>query len=241
MKLGTILKIKLLTILLISGCAANDQKEGTTTQIENPPVVSDCTTIQIKNELTKTNNFYYDNEFIEELLEPKEFDFDNYKFIVGYEKYDEKKYNFSNPGYLKVYKDEELIFNDSFKGEGNVYVKHLGVHELAGSKTIFTLNWGTEACDYVQHSRYYYINSQDKVTSLNEYWSATGGDGYASRYFHHILPDDSLGIPNTLLIVEGMIFHEQDQPDQSDTTKITFFGNGYRSIKLTNNLAKVKK
>jgi hypothetical protein len=179
-------------------------------------------------------------ELVEEVLQGKEYEFDGYKFDVGYEKYDEDKFGFSNPGYLRVRKDGEVIFKDSFKGEGEVYVKSYGVHSLSGNKLVFTLNWGTEAHDYIQYSKYYVINSENKVLYLNEYWSQSGGDGYASRYYEHIFPEDSSGVPNSLLIVEGMEFHEQDQPNQSDTTRIAFDGDSFRMVKPTNNLGKVK-
>jgi hypothetical protein len=173
-------------------------------------------------------------------LEPKEIEFNGFKFRFGYEKYNEEKFGFSNPGFLHVLKNGKVIFKDSFKGEGEIFVESLGYHELSGNKLIFTLNWGTEACDYSQYSRYFYITPENKVHFLNEYWSSTGGDGYASRYYKHILPEDSAGVSNALLIIEGMEFHEHDQPDQSDTTRIAFNGNSYKLIKLTNNLGKVK-
>ena len=75
---------------------------------------------------------------------------------------------------------------------------------------------------------------------INEYWSNTGGDGYATRYYSHILPNENEGIPNSIIILEGMIFHEKDQPNQEDTTILYFYNNNFKTQKITNNLSKVK-
>ena len=181
-----------------------------------------------------------DNEGYEDYLEPKEIEIDGYTFKVGYDEYDEEKFGFSNPGYLNIIKNEKVIFNDSFMGEGDVYIQSLKHHALSGDKLLFSLNWGTEACDYTQYAKYYTITPEGKVHYLNEYWSFSGGDGYASRYFEHIFPEDSLGKKNALLVVEGMKYHEHDQPDLSDTSRILFSGDKFQIIKKTNNLAKAK-
>lgn len=176
----------------------------------------------------------------EVFLVAKELKYKGYTFKFGFTDYDEDKYGFSNPAFLRVIKNEKIIFEDSFKGQGDIYVEPLSVHSLSGNKIVFTLNWGTEACDYNQCSRYYIINDQGKINFLNEYCSISGGDGYASRTFQHIFPEDSAGVKNTLVIVERMLFHEHDQPDLSDTIRILFDGNSFQINKLTNNLEKAK-
>lgn len=217
----------------------SDTKEGRPAgNSEQKNIVSnskDSVSVIVNTDTNKSENLIE-----QELLESKEISFDGYIFKYGYEKYDEDKFGFSNPGFIEVWRDGSLIFKDSFKGEGEVYIKSLGHHELSGKKLIFTLNWGTEACDYHQHSRYYAITSENRVQYLNEYWSGSGGDGYASRYYQHIFPQDTLGIANCLLIVEGMIFHEHDQPNLSDTTRIFFDLEKIKIDKPTNNMDRVQ-
>lgn len=177
-----------------------------------------------------------DNEY----LKPQEIRIDEYTFQCGYEKYNEDSFGFSNPGFLKVIKNGNEIFKDTFEGEGEVYIKSLGHHELSGDKLVFALKWGTEACDYNQYSKYYMITPKDKVYYLKECWSGSGGDGYATRYYLPIFPEDSLGKRDELLIVEGIVFHEKDQPDRSDTTYMYFNGDTYEINKPTNNMDKTK-
>jgi hypothetical protein len=179
-------------------------------------------------------------ENVKEFLELNEVEFDGYKFKYGYEKYNEDSFGFSNPGRLEVLKNERVIFKDSFNGEGELYMKSLGHHDISGNKVFFTLNWGTEACDYAQHSRYYYITPESKVNFVNEYWAMTGGDGYASRYYEHIFPEDSNGAIDSLIILEGIQYHEHDQQDLSDTSYIFFDADKFTISKPTNNLNHAK-
>jgi hypothetical protein len=176
---------------------------------------------------------------LSEMTNPHEDNIDGFTFKYGYLKYDEEKYGFSNPGFLKIYKDDKLVFSDSFKGEGSVDIESLGHHDLQGDKLVFRLNYGTEACDYVYTSKYYFID-KDQFKFLKECYSITGGDQYSSKFYEHIFPTDSAGRPNSMLIVEGQIFHEKDQPDRFDTTFIKFEDNKFKINKPTDNLSKVK-
>lgn len=176
----------------------------------------------------------------QEMLEAHIFNEGNYQFETGYVKYDEEKYGFENPGYLNVKRAGKILFTDSFKGEGEVYIKSLGQHNLSGNKLFFTLNYGTEACDYISTSKYYVMIDDKRIKHLGDFISQSGGDGYASRFYDHIFPEDSCGKLNTLLIVEGLMFHEHDQPDLYDTTKITFDNSTFVIRKETNNLEKAK-
>jgi hypothetical protein len=217
------------TIILLEGC--DSRKNETVTNTKNVNEIRNNSKEKIPNKKVIKNEF----------LDYKEDTFEGYNFEFGYEKYDEDKFGFENPGFFQIMKNGKVIFKDSFKGEGEVYVKSLGYHDLFGKKLIFTFNWGTEACDYSQHSRYYVITPDSKVDFLKECWSMSGGDGYASRYYEHIFPEESFGMENSLLIVEGMKYHEHDQPDLYDTTSITFSGDQeFGIIKPTNNLDKSK-
>jgi hypothetical protein len=181
-----------------------------------------------------------DKEKYAALLVPHQEDIEGYTFRYGYTAYDEDKYGFDNPGYMEVIKDGVVIFKDAFKGEGEPYITSLGHHSLDGDKLVFQLHDGTEACDYTQTARYYVADATGKFRYIKSYWGGTGGDLYATRYFKHIFPEDSLGKPNTLTIVEGMEFHEHDQPDQADTTHIVFSNGTFKASKLTDNISKVK-
>jgi hypothetical protein len=162
-----------------------------------------------------------------------------FQIEYGYLKYDEDEFGFSNPGYMRVFKGDQLVFEDSFNGEGPVDVESFDLQELAGQKLVFRLNHGTEACDYTLHSRYYVL-IDSKIYFLKDCYASTGGDQYASRFYEHILPKDSAGVDNSILIVEGLIFHEHDQQDRFDTTFIKFADNKFILSKPTNNLDKVK-
>jgi hypothetical protein len=39
---------------------------------------------------------------------------EKYKIEFAYTEYNEEKYGFDNPGYLKVFKNNKVIFSDSF-------------------------------------------------------------------------------------------------------------------------------
>lgn len=173
-------------------------------------------------------------------LEARVEELEGYTFRYGYTAYDEEKYSLSNPGYLEVIKDGRVVFKDSFKGNDEPYITSLGYHNLDGNKLIFRLNYGTEACDYVQTSRYYVVNNDSSFRYIKSYSSFTGGDQYASQYFSHFFPEDTLGKPNTLTIVEGIAYHEHDKPDVADTTRIIFKGNTFTIRKLSDNLTKAE-
>lgn len=193
------------------------------------------------SDFIKSNNATTDKKETENvsMTKPNYENVGELKIEYGYLKYDEDKFGFSNPGYIRVFKGDQLVFEDSFKGEGPVDIESLGSQELAGQRLVFKLNHGTEACDYTRHSRYY-VSIDNKIYFLNEYYASTGGDQYASRFYEHILPNDSAGVANSILIVEGLIFHEHDQPDLFDTTYIKFANNKFNISKPTKNLDKAK-
>lgn len=220
-----------LMLFLFFVMACNDTKPAhTVKKTINKSVVSKGQTAEDVQLEEKANAF----------LQPYQETFGGYTFKFGYEQYDEEKFGFANPGYLKVFNGDKLIFKDKFEGEGQVSVKSLGYHYLSGRKLVFELHYGTQACDYSQTSRYYVVELGGKIHFLKDSWSGTGGDHYASRYYKTIFPGDTLGAANTFKIVEGMVFHEHDQPDVADTTYITFEGNKFRINKPTDNLGKVE-
>lgn len=220
-------------LTLLFACSQTDPKHDNS--VDN--VTSDTTNnVHSVNSLTSDTS---SNNQLSELTNPHEDKIEGYTFKYGYSRYDEEKYGFNNPGFLNIYKDDKLVYSDSFKGEGPVGIESLGHYDLDGDKLVFRLNYGTEACDYAYTSKYYFLD-KDKFNFLKECYSITGGDQYSSRFYEHIFPEDSLGKPNTILIVEGQIFHEKDQPDRFDTTFIKFEDKKFKITKLTDNLSKVK-
>lgn len=211
--------------LLITACAKDKQTdtiEGRVDALKTP----------LQTKAPEEDGF--DNS---EYLVPKEKVFDDYTFKYGYTTYNDE---FDNPGYLKIYKDGKEVYSTAFKGEGDVFIESLGYHELSGKKFVFALNYGVDACDYAHTIKYYVISSDNVVSPVKETYSITGGDQYASRYYKAFFPEDSAGMANTIGVVEGMIFHEHDQPDQADTTRVIFEANTFRIEKHTDNLGKIK-
>lgn len=175
-----------------------------------------------------------EQEYNEQLLIPKSTEIEGYLFKFGYLSYDEDKFGWNNPGFLEVYRDNKLLFRDSVKGYDELFVRSLGFHSLSGKKLVFNLDFGTEACDFSQASRYYFISPEDSVFFIKEYWSQS--TDYANRYFENIFPEDTNGLKDKLLILEGLYFKERDQPDKYDKTYIEFEKNRFKINKPTNNL-----
>jgi len=224
MKTISLQLILLLALSAMVACNKNESKDTAEQQVNKHKET------QYKNAVDTEEDSGYD-----EYLTPHEEVFKAYTFKFGYEKYDDE---FSNPGYLQVLKNGKILFKDTFKGEGEVHMHPLGYHDLSGKKLVFELGYGIDACDYTQTSRYYVIDANDRVQFIKDYWSGSGGDGYSTRYYNAIFPKDSLGKANTLTIVEGITFHEHDQPDWADTTHVIFSENTFSIKKISNNLDK---
>ncbi len=159
-----------------------------------------------------------------------------YRVEFGYTAYNEDKYGFKNPGFLKVYKNNKMIFSDVFLGHNDLTFYNLGKHHVNGNKLFFILNWGLEACDYTQTSRFYCISPDDKIHKLGDHWSMSTGDGYSSRSFEYFFTHYQHDKPNNLVVVESLFFHEHDQKDISDTIVYTFEGDKFKVNKLSNHL-----
>lgn len=154
-----------------------------------------------------------------------------YRVEFAYSAYNEEKYDFQNPGFLKVYKNNKMIFSDVFYGDNELTVLHL---KNQGDKDniFFTLNWGLKACDYVNTSRFYCITADDKVYKLGDHWATSTGDGYSSRNFEYFFNQDN----HNLMVVESLFFHEHDQKDVSDTIVYTFEEDKFKVHRLSNHL-----
>ncbi len=154
-----------------------------------------------------------------------------YRVEFAYSAYDEEKYGFKNPGFLKVYKNNKMIFSDVFLGDNELSVLRLK-NQNDKNRIFFTLNWGVEACDYVQTSRFYCITADDKVHKLGDHWAMTTGDGYSSRNYDYFFSQDN----HNLMVVESLFFHEHDQKDLSDTIVYTFEEDKFKGRRLSNHL-----
>ena len=173
-------------------------------------------------------------EYEGNLLKPKSTVIGAYTLVYGYVKYDEDIYGWKNPGILEIYKKDKLIFSDSIKGYDELFAVSMGQHKLSGNKLIFTIDYGTQACDYTNVSRFYYIADNDQVRFIAEYSTASGD--YAAVGFDPVFPEDSNGVNNGLLIVESMYYKEHDQPDKHDTTYIEFDKLNFTIHKLSHHI-----
>lgn len=217
-----------ITVLLAFSCGSSPEKGKTSQEqeeITSPTVARKTADPQSKPEDRELQEYY------QSLLIPGKSTIGNYELKYGYTAYNEEKYGFQNPGYFQVYSKGKLIFKDQFKGEGAIYIKSLGYHQLSGKKLVLVLHYGTEACDYSQVARYYMIDSNQKGRFLRECYSSCGGDGYACHFYDQVFPEDSIGVANTILFIEGFRYLEHDEEDQIDTTKMIFTAGGFSTKK----------
>lgn len=112
----------------------------------------------LNNETTDSNNL---NEYINQIKLKKSSVIGNFEVKYGYLENDEDKNEWKNLGFLEVYKNLKLIYQEKFKGYDELFIHNLGHHLLYKNKIIFKLDYGTEACDYAHSSRYYYISEND--------------------------------------------------------------------------------
>jgi hypothetical protein len=170
------------------------------------------------------------------MLIPQTFLAAGYTFQFGYASFDERNPRSGNPAYLQIFKNEQLIFTDSFPAEGNLSIDTLGYHEVSGNKFFFTLHHGIEAGNYQQHDRYYFISPEGSAFYLSEYNALCSGDGFSCTCFTHLFPAEKSYAKDVLTIVEQLSYNGQDQQDLLDTTSICFTGNAFTIHKLSHRL-----
>jgi len=138
------------------------------------------------------------------------------KFLMfaGYKQYSEDEFVFNNPAYLKIFKDEKLIFEDSFKGYSDIRFQDFGGYLFNDSIQLFTLTYGLEACDYINSSRLYFI-SDKKVGLIDEFDSQS--TDWASRYPTYRFPSDSGGVKNHILVIDNIYYKDGEETDKADT------------------------
>lgn len=136
-------------------------------------------------------------------------------FFSGYEQYDEDKYGFQNPAYLKAFIENELVFEEMFEAYESHWMDFVGTYEFADTLDFFKLNYGLEAHDYVVAERLIAI-SNNNVQTVSEFnFQATG---YASRFPEYVYPSDSGGITNTIITIDRVVYRTGEEPNLADTT-----------------------
>jgi hypothetical protein len=147
-----------------------------------------------------------------------------YQFVFGYHQYDEDKYGFSNPGYINIYKNGELIFTDNINAYEELSIKTYGFHNFEKQMLIYSLNWGLEACDYINYSLYYGI-SDLKVYKIEEFY--TQSTDYASKYYEIVYPEDINGIKNILTVIDKIDYPSGEEPNIRDTLYFEMTKSGF--------------
>jgi hypothetical protein len=147
-----------------------------------------------------------------------------YHFVFGYHQYDEEKFGFSNPGYLNIYKNEELIFTDNFEAYEELSIKTYGFHNFEKQILIFSLNWGLEACDYINPSLFYGIGNL-KVYKIEEFYRQS--TDYASKFYEIIYPEDPNGIKNILTVIDKINYPSGEEPNKRDTLYFEMTKSGF--------------
>jgi hypothetical protein len=161
---------------------------------------------------------------------------DDYVFKYGYTSFDLQAPVMRNDAFLEIYKNDSLIYTDSFPAEGYISMDTLGYHNVSGNKFFFALKHGFNACDYTQSSRYYFVAPEGNAFYLSEYNTFCGGDGYSCIGFEHFFPAEKNYSKDAITIVEKITYNERDQHDLVDTTSICFTGNAFNISKLTHHL-----
>lgn len=164
-----------------------------------------------------------------EYLVRKEKEFAGYLFRFGYYLYDEDSFGFQNPGFLEIYKNGKLLYTDSVKGYEEMNLSSLGYHQLVKRMLVFSLDFGLEACDYPQNQKLYGISENDKVYFIDEFRSQS--TDYASAFFQQIFPEETNGIKNHLLLIEGIHYKEGDEKDIADTSFYYLVEDGFKKLK----------
>lgn len=136
-------------------------------------------------------------------------------FFSGYEEYDEDKYGFQNPAYLRAFIDEELVFQETFEAYESHWMNSAGSYVFADTLNFFKLNYGLEAHDYVVAERLIAI-SNNSIQTVCEYdFQSTG---YASRFPEYVYPSDSGGVNNTIILINRVVYRTGEEPNLADTT-----------------------
>ena len=138
---------------------------------------------------------------------------DKFLLFAGYNEYCD--YESENPAYLKVFKKNEQIFEDSFAGYEKIRVQDFDGYLFNDSIQLFTLKFGLAACDYLNSCRLYYAVGQ-QVGLIGEFDSQS--TDYASKYIEYHFPTDSGGVKNQILVIDKIEYRTGEEPNKADST-----------------------
>ncbi|MCP4761914.1 MAG: hypothetical protein GY870_09030 [archaeon] len=150
--------------------------------------------------------------------------------FTGYKIYSDDEFEFNNPAYLKVFKNNSLIFNDSFSGYEEIRFNDFSGCLLNDSISFFSLTYGTEACDFINPSRLYYVINE-KIGFIEEFYSQS--TDYASKSTEFVFPTDSGGLRNHIVVIEKIDYRTDEEPNKADTSFYKYKGDKF--VKSINN------
>jgi hypothetical protein len=216
----------LLAVILITACR-NQPAKKTVLDAAVSAIQKDSSIIDSTSRLNEENYLAF-----------KTLNYEGYAIKYRYLKHETgEEGSGENPALLQVYKNEKLIFTDSFKAEGDMYIDTLGYHAVSGQKLFFILNYGIEACDYAQTGRYYFISPESGVHYLKDFYAGCGGDGYSCKSYKHYFPGDSSGITDGFRVIDALRYNKHEQPDKFDTIDWQFEKDKCKITKQTHHLS----
>jgi len=136
-------------------------------------------------------------------------------FFSGYEEYDEDKYGFQNPAYLKTFIGGELVFQETFEAYESHWMNTAGTYEFKDTLNFYKLNYGLEAHDYIVAERLVAVSNKNVQTVCEYDFQSTD---YASRFPEYVYPSDSGGINNTIIVINRVVYRTGEEPNLADTT-----------------------
>ena len=146
-------------------------------------------------------------------------------FFSGYVEYDEDKYGFQNPAYLKLFIHGELVFEETFEAYEDHWMEYAGTYEFSDTIDFYKLIYGLEASDYIVTERLIAI-SNSKVQTVDEF--AFQATDYASRYTEYIYPPDFGGLTNTIITIDRIDYRTEEEPNLADTTYYDYINSEFR-------------
>lgn len=228
-----------IAFILIQSCTNPTKKENTTKMDSE---TFDSTSIEIELNKGSTIEQEIDSAILRLIKKPDtsihDFSFEliNSKaeklyLFAGYTEYNEDEDFPNNPAYLRIYKNDSLIFEDTFEGYDDFSLQDFNGYLFNDTIQLFTLDWGRDACDYINPSRLYYVNN-DQIGFIDEFYSWT--HDYASKYIEYKFPTDSGGIKNHLLVLDNIYFKTGEEPNESDTIYYKFESGRFIKSKAAN-------
>jgi hypothetical protein len=218
-----------LSLFFVSCILSNEKKEKESNTHENNLSINEfAITDSIKETVIENNNLFGKineleiNEMIQKTKESEKHFYQSFidsknrsvQIFAGYIEYDEEKFGFSNPAYIKVLVNNSLIYDSLFKGYENIRLNLLHSENFDGKIDFFTLEYGLEACDYINIEHLYFLNDYH-FSFIGEFtYQSTD---YASRYPEYYFPSDSGGKFNQIIVIDKIDYRTKEEPNIRDT------------------------